>query len=89
MLLKYLSNQKLHSIKIDYIKIDGYYIESLLTDKKIEAVVESMIQFAKSLHAKVIAESVSSQELYEKVKSMGIEYSQGYYTGKPSETIPN
>ena len=81
--------QKLHSFKIDYIKIDGYYIESLLSDKKIEAVVESMIQFAKSLHAKVIAESVSSKELYEKVKSMGIEYSQGYYTGKPTETIPN
>ena len=81
--------QKLHNIKIDFIKIDGYYIESLLTDKKIETVVESMIQFAKSLHAQVIAESVSSKEIYEKVKSMGIDYSQGYFTGKPSEFIPN
>jgi diguanylate cyclase (GGDEF)-like protein len=77
--------QKLHNIKIDFIKIDGYYIESLLTNKKSEMIVESMIKYAKSFHAKVIAESVSSKEIFEKVKSMGIEYSQGYYLGKPSE----
>jgi len=79
--------QKLHTLTIDYIKIDGYYIESLLQNQKTELLVESMLQCAKSMNAKVIAESVSNEELYEKVKSMGIEYSQGYFTGKPSEYI--
>ncbi len=79
--------QNLHNIKVDYIKIDGYYIENILVDKKAEIVVKSMIQYAKSMHAQVIAESVSSKEIYEKVKSMGIEYSQGYYIGKPSDGI--
>lgn len=79
--------QKLHNITIDYIKIDGYYIENLLNSKKIELVVESMLKCAKSMNAKVIAESVSSEKIYEKVKSMGIGYSQGYFTGKPSESI--
>ena len=79
--------QNLHYIKINYIKIDGYYIENLLTDKKAVIMVESMIKYAKSMHAKVIAESVSSKEIYEKVKSMGIEYSQGYCIGKPLESF--
>jgi diguanylate cyclase (GGDEF)-like protein len=83
----HLNMQKLQTIKIDYIKIDGYYIENLLTDTKIQNIVESMIQFAKSIDAKVIAESVSSKEIYEKVKSMGIEYSQGYFIGKPTEFV--
>lgn len=79
--------QKFSKIQIDYIKIDDYYIENLLNNPKIEKMVESMIKYAKSMDAKVIAESVSSKEIFEKVKQMGIEYSQGYYIGKPLERI--
>ncbi len=77
----------LHRLKIDYIKIDGLYIEDILINKKSENIVDTIIQYAKSLNAEIIAESVSSKEIFEKVKSMGIQYSQGYFIGKPSESF--
>lgn len=82
-----LNLKALHDIKIDYIKIDGVFIESLLEDKKSVKIVESIIKLADSIGAKTVAESVSSKAILEKVKKMGIDYSQGYFIGKPSETI--
>jgi EAL domain-containing protein (putative c-di-GMP-specific phosphodiesterase class I) len=46
-------------------------------------VVESIVEFAKKLGVKVIAESVYSSTVYSKVKSLGIDYAQGFYIDKP------
>ncbi|MEA2050363.1 MAG: EAL domain-containing protein [Campylobacterota bacterium] len=78
---------KLHSIPIDYIKIDASFIETILEDKQSLKVVESIIKLSKNIGAKTIAESVSSKMIFNKIKELGIDYSQGYYTGKPKEFI--
>jgi EAL domain-containing protein (putative c-di-GMP-specific phosphodiesterase class I) len=38
---------------------------------------------AKDLEMEVIAEFVSSKEIYEAVRLLGVDYSQGYYLGEP------
>ncbi|MGD9719069.1 MAG: EAL domain-containing protein, partial [Sulfurimonadaceae bacterium] len=45
--------------------------------------VKSIVSFAKEANIQVIAEYVSSKEIYEMVRSLGIDYSQGFYFSVP------
>lgn len=67
----------------DYLKIDGAFIKDILTDRQSEIIVEAIVSVCHKSDIKVIAEYVHSQEVLEKVLSMGIDYSQGFYYGKP------
>lgn len=78
--------KNLANLKIDFIKIDGIYIQNILNDKKTEKLVQSIIKLSHSLGASVIAESVSSEQIQNSIEKMGIEYSQGYLFGKPMES---
>ncbi len=71
----------LSQIKPDYIKIDGSLIEHMHTSQQDRQIVEGIYNFASNLGIEVIAEFVSSDELYEIVKEIGIEYVQGFYIG--------
>ena len=75
----------LTQIKTDFIKIDGAIIKNILEDKVSFLLVKSIVEFAKEANIKVIAEYVSNKEIYEKVKSLEIEYSQGFYFSHPKE----
>nr|WP_321265713.1 EAL domain-containing protein [uncultured Sulfurimonas sp.] len=75
------------SINPDFIKLDGSIIKNILEDEKIHSFVESMIQFAHKFDIKVIAEFVSSEELYLELLKMGVDAMQGYYLGRPSQNI--
>ncbi len=77
----------LTKIDIDYIKIDGSLIENIDSDKNSELVVKTIVEFARQLNIKTIAEFVHSSTVLSKVKSLGIDYSQGYYIDKPHPDI--
>jgi len=71
----------------NYIKIDGSLIQGLLTDEKNYSFVESIVSFAKKHNIETIAEFVSSKELFEIVKKLDIDYSQGYYFSPPLQEL--
>lgn len=71
---------KLH---IDYIKIDGSLIRGIVENHRHTIIVETIVEFAKKIGARTIAEFVSDESIFEKVKTLGVDFSQGYYTGKP------
>lgn len=70
-------------LDIDYIKIDGSLIEQLNSSDRSKTIVEAIIHFAKELEIETIAEYVSDESLQLVVEEMGIDYSQGYFIGKP------
>ena len=70
-------------LDIDFVKIDGSLIENITTSKDLEIIVSTIANFSKEFKVKTVAEYVSSEEIYEKVKSLGIDYCQGYYFNKP------
>ena len=74
----------LSEIRPDYIKIDGTIIQKILDDKLSFLLVKNIVSFAKEAQIKVIAEYVSDELIYEKIKSLGIEYSQGFYFSIPA-----
>ncbi|AXH15383.1 hypothetical protein CP985_06535 [Malaciobacter mytili LMG 24559] len=75
----------LAEVNSDFIKIDGTIIKKILDDKIAFLLVKSIVQFAKEANIEVIAEYVCNKEIYEKVKSLGIKYSQGFYFSIPKE----
>lgn len=77
----------LFRMNVDIIKIDGSLIQNLLKNKESKAIVESIVTFASKLNIKTVAEFVSSKEIFNEVNKLGINYSQGYFIGKPSLTI--
>ncbi|MDN5089955.1 bifunctional diguanylate cyclase/phosphodiesterase [Aliarcobacter butzleri] len=72
-------------LNIDIIKIDGSLIKNIHIDKNIQITVSTIVNFAKALNIKTVAEYVHNKEVYECVKNLGIDYSQGYYLHKPEE----
>lgn len=83
----YANFEHMTGMRSDLMKIDGSLIKNI--DKNINArlVVETIIVFARKLGKKIIAEYVHSEEVFNVVKELGIDYAQGYYFGKPQATI--
>lgn len=85
----YSNFENILMLNVDYIKIDGSLIQGITDNPRHHIVVETIVNFAHKIGAKTIAEFVSSEAIYNVVKELGIDYSQGYYTGKPEEIIPS
>ncbi|XPV69843.1 MAG: EAL domain-containing protein [Halarcobacter sp.] len=83
----YSNFEYLLQLNIDYIKIDGSLIKNLDKDKNAQIVVETIVSFAKKLNIIVVAEYVHSEAVYEKVKELNIDRSQGFLLAKPEESI--
>lgn len=79
----YSNYERLSLFQPDFIKIDASLIKNITTNKYNESVVKSIVVFAKENSIKTVAEYVANEEIYNKVKSLGIDYSQGYFLGKP------
>lgn len=77
----------LTKMRIDYIKIDGSLIKNIDVDRPSLLVVETIVDFAKKLGVKTIAEYVYSSVIMDKVKNLGIDYAQGFYIDEPSIDI--
>ena len=74
---------RLINYKPDFLKLDGSLIKNIHTDKFSYSVVKSIVEFAKANEIKTIAEFVENEEIFNIVKELGVDYSQGYYFGKP------
>ena len=72
---------------IDYLKIDGSLIKNLPTNPKTQILVGSLKFLCDNLNIATIAEYVEDEEVLRYVQSIGIDYSQGYYIGKPNENL--
>jgi len=81
----YSNYYRIISLDIDYIKIDGSIIKLLEAGRnpKAMAIVETIINLARSQGYDVVAEFVANDDLYKCVKTLGIRFAQGYALGKP------
>ncbi len=79
----YSNFEHILQLHVDYIKIDGSLVRNIATDERHAIIVETIVDFARKIGAKTIAEFVSDEAIFLKLKSLGVDYSQGYYTGKP------
>ena len=71
------------NLPIDFIKIDASLISNIDRDISSQIMVETIVKLAKKLNVQTIAEFVATEDILEMVKSLGVDYAQGFYLGKP------
>ena len=74
--------------QVDILKIDGQFIKNINTAPYNQNIVESIVLMAHKLNIKVVAEFVSTQDEWETLKALHVDYSQGYLFSKPLNIIP-
>jgi len=79
----YSNFEHLLKMNVDFLKIDASLIKNIATDENSYKVTKTIIDFAKNLNLKTIAEFVENKEIFEIVKELGTDYSQGYYFSAP------
>ncbi len=70
-------------MNVDYIKIDSSLISNVDTDRNSRLMVETIVKLAEQLGIETVAEFVSTEEIYNTVKELGVDWGQGYWLGKP------
>ncbi len=83
----YANFEHILNINADFIKIDGTLIKDITHDKNSAIITEAIISFSKKLEKKTITEYVHNEEVYEAVKKLGADFSQGYYFGQASPIV--
>jgi EAL domain-containing protein (putative c-di-GMP-specific phosphodiesterase class I) len=68
---------------VDYVKIDGAYVQGAIRGKRERNVVTSMLELARSAGAETIAEAIETQELARLMEELGCTFGQGWLFGKP------
>ena len=79
----YSSLSYLRSFPVDMVKIDGSFIARMQEDEKTTAVIQAIINVARVLGMKVLAEGVEQQAQFDHLHSLGCDFVQGHYTGSP------
>jgi diguanylate cyclase (GGDEF)-like protein len=74
-------------IKPPYLKIDGSLIKEIDTDKNALVLVRAILEFAKELNIKTIAEFVHNESVFKVAKELGVDEFQGYYFGEPDSYL--
>jgi diguanylate cyclase (GGDEF)-like protein len=79
----YSSLSYLTTFPFDKIKIDKSFIANLTKRHNSTAIISSIVTLARGLDMVVTAEGVETPEQYDRLKSMGVNFAQGYLLGRP------
>ncbi len=79
----YSNFEHILKMNVDYLKIDASLIKHIVTDKNSFNVVKTVVDFAKSLGIKTIAEYVENEDIFNISRDLKINFSQGYYFSAP------
>ncbi len=79
----YSNFERLLKYQPDILKIDGCLIRNIETSSYSQSVVKSIVTFAKEQNLQTVAEFIENKKIYKIVKDLGVDFSQGYYFGKP------
>ena len=77
----------LQQLPVDYIKIDGAFVKHLSQNKNNQILVKAITDVARGFGKKTIAEYVEDEETLSILKQYHVDYAQGYYIGRPENTI--
>ena len=73
----------LKTLPVDYLKIDGRFVQDIAQDRFDLAIVQAIQQVAQVLGIKTIAESVETEPILERLRAIGVDYAQGYAIAYP------
>lgn len=78
----------LKHLPVSFIKMSGTFMEQMTAGEADEVVVRSIIDIARALGKQTIAESVENRHSLRLLTTLGADFAQGYYLGRPSARLP-
>lgn len=85
----YNSFHYLRELHFEYVKIDGAFVRNILNSRIDRALVRNLSNLCQELDILTIGEFVESQEIFDLLKEMGINYGQGVHIGMPQSGLEN
>ena len=73
----------LKALAVEYIKIDGMFVGNISQDQVDYAMVRSIKEIGHVMGKKIVAESVETPAVLEKLREIGVDYAQGFEVGMP------
>ncbi len=77
----------LKHLDVDFLKIDGSFIQGLLNDPVDLAVISSITNIAHSIGKITIAEQVDRPEILRALHACGVDQAQGFYIARPQPSV--
>ena len=74
-------------VPVDLIKIDGSFIRDLETDPMSRTIVSAIAQIGHQRGLKVVAEWVASPKICDALRSLGVDYGQGFALHRPERVL--
>lgn len=74
----------LKNLPVDYLKIDGQFVQHVIDDHVDRSMVEAITQIGHAMGIKTIAECVESAQVLERLAQIGVEYAQGFHIAPPA-----
>ena len=73
----------LREFQVDYVKLDGACVRAALLNAREHGFLLTMVELANFVGARVIAETIETNEEADVLQSAGIEFGQGWLFGRP------
>ena len=73
----------LKTLPVTCLKIDGSFVRDVVGDDRSQAMLSAIVQLARAMKLQTVAECVESEQIREIVRSLGVEYGQGFSIGRP------
>lgn len=77
----------LKHLDVDFLKIDGSFIQGLLEDPVDRAVITAINSIAHSVGKRTVAEYVDRPDVLAALLDCGVDFIQGYYVGRPTADL--
>lgn len=73
----------LKSLPVDYLKIDGNFVQTICQDNTDRSMVEAINNVGHAMGLQTVAEFIEDTRTYTVLQEIGVDYGQGYNLGKP------
>ena len=73
----------LMNLPVDYLKIDGAFVNNIRDNLIYQALVEGFNCIARAMNVETISELVEDETILEKLREIGVDYAQGYGLAHP------
>src|SRR5690606_29996226 len=77
----------LKHLPVAFIKMSGAFAQNLETETVDAVMVRSIVQIARALNMRTVAEAVEDEQTLRRLTELGVDYAQGYAIARPAENL--
>jgi diguanylate cyclase (GGDEF)-like protein/PAS domain S-box-containing protein len=74
----------LRTLPVNYLKIDGNFVQNVASDPIDRSMVEAIVQIGRAIGIETVAERVETPAVLDMLRRIGVGYAQGFLVGRPT-----